>query len=209
MCSSTAIRDVGAFEPKAKEPDVRLLWIVICVMCLVLAGCGDGGNTDSPAENGNSESGPAGHESPEGGSSDDGTDDGSAEGPHRSCQEVPESGDPGDGGAGLKVAILLTVPDDTDMTLEFPVGDPCHTWSRTADPDQHDSESHLHYNAADRTAFVGGTFRWTEYGPEHSQEAIDSRCANDEQGTTKYATLSDSCEDHNGILIRVSDVSNP
>ncbi len=195
---------------------MRLLWIFLCVVSLLLAGCGGGAGTESPgtdngtsgsgaSENGPSESGSAGDEGSGGESSGDA---GSSDGSGRSCQEVPESGDPGDSGTGLNVTILLTIPDGTEMTLDFPVGDPCHTWEREADPDEHDSEPHQHYNAADRTAFLDGTFRWTEYGPEHSQEDIDKRCAADDRGTTKYATLTDSCEDHNGILIRVSDVGN-
>lgn len=72
--------------------------------------------------------------------------------------------------------------------LVFETGTDCLVWSRQSPP--HETlpgakgveavdEPHLHYNAAGKTSFIDGIFRWTEYGPEHTEAAVEERCAAD------------------------------
>ena len=68
--------------------------------------------------------------------------------------------------------------------LVFETGTPCFVWSRRAPADEDVNEPHLHWNAADDTSYEDGVFRWTEYGPEHSEAAIRERCAAKRDGET-------------------------
>jgi hypothetical protein len=98
---------------------------------------------------------------------------------------------------------------DTGKTLYFEVGVPCYSWTRTAQP--HDDngtleavdEVHDHYNSGDETLYTNESFTWTEYGPEHSQESVDSVCGDGEDGVTKTVPLNEYYEDHGGLFLRI------
>lgn len=85
---------------------------------------------------------------------------------------------------------------DRDLVME--VGVPCFTWARKTGPDGHDSEDHWHYNAADESSHVAGTFTWTEYGPAHSEEELHDLCASGKGGTTKQVGWTSFFEEQHG-----------
>ena len=101
---------------------------------------------------------------------------------------------------------------DTGKILYFEVETPCYSWTRTAQP--HDENGNLeaiddvhdHYNSGDETTYTSGSFTWTEYGPEHTQEAVDTVCANGEDGVTKTVTWNEYYEDHGGLFLRIISV---
>ena len=98
---------------------------------------------------------------------------------------------------------------DTGKTLFFEVGVECYSWTRSSQP--HESignleaveEVHDHYNAGDNTSYVDGVFTWTEYGPEHTQENIDTTCAAGVDGVEKSVTAEAYYEDHGGLYLKI------
>ena len=98
---------------------------------------------------------------------------------------------------------------DTGKTLFFEVGVSCYSWTRQSMP--HDEignleaidDTHDHYNAGDNTSYIDGVFTWTEYGPEHTQGAIDETCAAGVDGVVKSVHADDYYEDHGGLYLRI------
>jgi hypothetical protein len=99
--------------------------------------------------------------------------------------------------------------DDTGKTLYFEVGVPCYSWTRSAQAHdateylEEENEIHDHYNAGDNTSYQDGVFTWTEFGPEHTQEAIESTCNIGEDGVEKAVTADNYYEDHGGLFLRI------
>lgn len=87
--------------------------------------------------------------------------------------------------------------EDRDLVME--VGVPCFVWARLTAGTERDPGEHLHYNAADKTSYVDGVFTWIEYGPEHSDEDIRTRCAIGENPSReKHVTWTEYFEEQHG-----------
>jgi hypothetical protein len=101
---------------------------------------------------------------------------------------------------------------DTGKTLYFEVGTPCYSWTRTAQAHEDNGsleaidEVHDHYNSGDNTYYENGSFTWTEYGPEHTQETVETVCANGEDGVTKTVTSDQYYEDHGGLFLKIVSI---
>jgi len=63
----------------------------------------------------------------------------------------------------------------------------CQSWSRNSPGDNHDSNTHLHFNAAADVSFVSAdsSFSWTEYRTELDQASIDAICSAGSGGVGK------------------------
>ena len=85
--------------------------------------------------------------------------------------------------------------------LKFEVGVHCYTWTRKSSASHDDyEEGHLHYNASDESTYEDGTFRWTEYGPEHSQADIDTRCGDAVEGEEgKWVNWTEYFKEDHGV----------
>lgn len=132
------------------------------------------------------------------------------------CAEIEDATFPATDATVVTVGVYTQDdPDcyvDTGKTLVFEVNASCHVWTRTSQG--HDINGdleavdgvHDHFNAGDDMSYVDGVFTWTEYGPEHNQEAIEATCANGEAGVVKSVTATDYFEDHGGLFLRIIDV---
>ena len=89
----------------------------------------------------------------------------------------------------------------------FTVNSNCDSWSREARADNIDATNpHLHFNAASDIFYDGVSFAWTEYGPEHSQQAIDDRCAAASNGVSKVIIGDEYMEDHPSVFLHLTSV---
>lgn len=95
---------------------------------------------------------------------------------------------------------------NTSRTLVYQVGSQCQTWSRTAQGDATNAGEHLHDNAATNVSYQGETVTWTEFGPEHSQAAIEATCAAGAGGVTKSVNSTTYYQDHPGVFLRIVKV---
>ncbi len=84
---------------------------------------------------------------------------------------------------------------DSQKSLIFDSEKECQTWSRTTQGDSINPAEHLHYNAAKNVSYKDGTFSWTEIGPEHSQQDIDTVCAQSNNGASKSVNSTDYTQD--------------
>ena len=84
----------------------------------------------------------------------------------------------------------------------------CQTWSRTAQGDGHESNEHLHYNAASNVSFVSSntTFTYTEYGPELDQATIEATCAKGANGVTKTVNNTSYYQDKPNVYLKIIKV---
>lgn len=96
----------------------------------------------------------------------------------------------------------------TGKELIFDSKEECQTWSRTAPGDNHDSNTHLHYNAAANVAYSesSNTFQWTEYGPEVDQTSIENTCSAGIGGVTKVVTDHSYFQDKPNLYLKISNV---
>jgi len=93
---------------------------------------------------------------------------------------------------------------DQNKDIQHIVDLSCESWSRTALADTIDSSgSHLHYNAASTKSYDGTDFLWTEYGPEHSQAAIDTTCNIGSGGVSKSVNSTDYLSDTGTTYLRI------
>lgn len=97
---------------------------------------------------------------------------------------------------------------ETGNELIFDSEKECQTWSRTAQGDNHDSNSHLHYNAVADVSYNSSSvsFSWTEYGPEIDQTSIDNTCTNGVGGVDKTVTNSDYYQDKPNVYLKITSV---
>lgn len=97
---------------------------------------------------------------------------------------------------------------DTGVELVFASEGECQTWSRTAQGDGHDSESHQHFNAAANVSFDSEAmvFTWTEYGPELDQASIEATCSAGVDGFTKTVDDSSYYQDKPNLYLKITDV---
>lgn len=106
----------------------------------------------------------------------------------------------------------FTLADDTytstGKTLIFDSKEKCQTWSRTANGDDHNSNSHLHYNAAANVNYdnTSVTFTWTEYGPEIDQISIENTCSNGVNGITKTVNNKSYYQDKPNLYLKIVSV---
>jgi hypothetical protein len=92
--------------------------------------------------------------------------------------------------------------------LIFDSKEECQTWSRTAQGDSHDSNPHLHYNAAAAVSYNNSTttFTWTEYGPETDQTSIESTCSAGANGVTKTVDDNSYYQDKPNVYLKITNV---
>lgn len=92
--------------------------------------------------------------------------------------------------------------------LIFDSKEECQVWSRTAQGDNHDSNSHLHYNAAADVSYDDNstTFSWTEYGPETTQASIESTCSNGANGVSKTVDNTSYYQDKPNVYLKITSV---
>jgi hypothetical protein len=92
--------------------------------------------------------------------------------------------------------------------LIFDSKEECQTWSRTAPGDNHDSNSHLHYNAAANVSYDNNstTFSWTEYGPEITQTSIENTCSNGANGVSKTVSNNSYYQDKPNVYLKITSV---
>lgn len=84
----------------------------------------------------------------------------------------------------------------------------CQIWSRTAQGDIHDSNSHLHYNAATDVIYDNNstTFSWTEYGPEIDQDSIENTCSAGVNGVNKTVNNTSYYQDKPNVYLKITKV---
>lgn len=95
--------------------------------------------------------------------------------------------------------------------IVFDMSDDVYYWSRLADGDrQNPEDGHPHYNAAADMFYIDGVFSWVEYGPEHSQEAIEALVEEGTAGTRKAVTFGTEnarfYRDHHGLHLQIESV---
>jgi len=97
----------------------------------------------------------------------------------------------------------------TGNELVFDSNEECQTWSRTAQADNHNSNTHLHYNAAANVLFDNSstTFSWTEFGPELSQNAIENTCSNGANGVDKTVNDNSYYQDKPNLYLKIISVT--
>lgn len=97
----------------------------------------------------------------------------------------------------------------TGNELIFHSEEECEIWSRTAPPDAHSSESHLHYNAAANKQFDFNsmTFSWTEFGPELDTQTIESTCNEGMNGTRKTVNDQGYYQDKPNLYLKITQVA--
>lgn len=93
--------------------------------------------------------------------------------------------------------------------LIFDSEEECQTWSRTAGADIHDSNSHLHYNAAADVLYDKNstTFSWTEYGPEADQATIETTCSNAVSGISKTVNSTSYYKDKPNVYLKITRIT--
>jgi len=96
----------------------------------------------------------------------------------------------------------------TGNELIFDSKQECQSWNRSAQGDNHDSETHLHYNAAANVLYNNSsvTFSWTEYGPEIDQSSIDSTCSNGTDGVDKTVNDTSYYQDKPNLYLKIISV---
>lgn len=96
----------------------------------------------------------------------------------------------------------------TGNELIFDSKTECQTWSRTAQGDAHDANTHLHYNAATNVSYnsTDSIFSWTEFGPELDQAAIEATCAAGLNGVTKTVNASSYYQDKPSVYLKIIKV---
>jgi len=96
----------------------------------------------------------------------------------------------------------------TGTEFIFDSKEECQTWSRTAQADIHDSNAHLHYNAATDVSYDNSTttFSWTEYGPEIDQASIENTCSKGSNGVTKTVNDNSYYQDKANLYLKITKV---
>ena len=96
----------------------------------------------------------------------------------------------------------------TGKKLIFDSKEECQIWSRTAEGDTHNSDSHLHYNAAADVNYNNNTvtFTWTEYGPEIDETSIENTCSNGVDGVTKTVNNTSYYQDKPNLYLKIISV---
>ena len=96
----------------------------------------------------------------------------------------------------------------TGNELIFDSKEECQIWSRTAQGDDHNSNTHLHYNAAGDVSYDNSsiTFSWTEYGPETDQVSIESTCSNGANGVNKTINDNSYYQDKPNLYLKIINV---
>lgn len=92
----------------------------------------------------------------------------------------------------VKIGVYLLVGNsyvDQNKDLIFITQAACQSWTRTAQPDIHNSATHKHFNAAKNTTYdiINESITWAEYGPELDQASIDATCNAGINGVVKSA----------------------
>lgn len=97
---------------------------------------------------------------------------------------------------------------DTGKELNFNSNDDCQIWSRSAMPDSHSNDTHLHYNAAKNVHFDEGTntFTYTEYGPELDESSIQITCEEGIGGVTKSVNDQNYYQDKPNVYLKIKSI---
>ena len=92
--------------------------------------------------------------------------------------------------------------------LIFDSKEECQVWSRTAQCDNHNSNSHLHYNAAADVSYDNNLiiFSWTEYGPEITQASIENTCSDGVNGVSKVVNDYNYYQDKPNVYLKITNV---
>ncbi|MDB4539602.1 hypothetical protein OAG16_02355 [Saprospiraceae bacterium] len=92
--------------------------------------------------------------------------------------------------------------------LIFDSKEECQVWSRTAQGDNHNSNSHLHYNAAADVSYDNNLiiFSWTEYGPEITQASIENTCSDGVNGVSKVVNDYNYYQDKPNVYLKITNV---
>lgn len=96
----------------------------------------------------------------------------------------------------------------TGNELIFDSKEECQTWSRTAEGDSHNPNTHLHYNAAANVSYdnTSNTFAWTEFGPEVDQTSIENTCSNGTDGVNKTVNDNTYYQDKPNLYLKIVKV---
>lgn len=96
----------------------------------------------------------------------------------------------------------------TGKELVFDSKEECQIWNRTAQSDSHDSNAHLHYNAAGSVSYENSsiTFSWTEYGPEIDQATLENICSNEDNGVNKTVNDNSYYQDKPNLYLKIVSV---
>jgi hypothetical protein len=92
--------------------------------------------------------------------------------------------------------------------LIFDSKEECQVWNRTAQGDNHNSNSHLHYNAAADVSYDNNLiiFSWTEYGPEITQASIENTCSDGVNGVSKVVNDYNYYQDKPNVYLKITNV---
>lgn len=92
--------------------------------------------------------------------------------------------------------------------LIFDSKEECQVWNRTAQGDNHNSNSHLHYNAAADVSYDNNLiiFSWTEYGPEIIQASIENTCSDGVNGVSKVVNDYNYYQDKPNVYLKITNV---
>ncbi|MDG2418921.1 MAG: hypothetical protein P8M17_08020 [Saprospiraceae bacterium] len=92
--------------------------------------------------------------------------------------------------------------------LIFDSKEECQVWSRTAQGNNHNSNSHLHYNAAADVSYDNNLiiFSWTEYGPEITQASIENTCSDGVNGVSKVVNDYNYYQDKPNVYLKITNV---
>ena len=99
-----------------------------------------------------------------------------------------------------------TTADDLEFQTDV---QGCTVWTRTAQGHDDFQGSHDHYNAYVDPIYdeSQGTFKWTEYGSEESQEAIEETCVAEDGGETKTVSKDGYYKDKNNHSVYLQILS--
>ena len=97
---------------------------------------------------------------------------------------------------------------DTGNELIFNSKEDCQIWSRTAMPDVHSSQSHLHFNAATNVSLdlTNNSFGWTEYGPELDENTIVETCNSGVDGVVKSVNDTAYYQDKPNVFLKIKSI---
>ena len=97
----------------------------------------------------------------------------------------------------------------TGNELIFDSKEECQIWNRTAEGDNHNSNTHLHYNAAANVSYDNNskTFLWTEFGPEIDQASIENTCSNGANGVNKTVNDNSYYQDKPNLYLKIINVT--